>query len=264
MLRDAVKKDAYGFEDIDDFWSKADQVLVPSTKSTLVRDYIPEDDSYSISEDDEDDEEDFDDDDDEELPLEDSKQSISFVKASTPASSRKTPLSSSVKQIIAKTPAAVSTKKATPVSAAPVYDDHQPMEDDYVPPAPSTVKPLDKSNRRVSFGADTRPVEDDDERAKKPKSNRGRKPKSMTPGSFSALMKTPKSDEFPRGRKLADDSFVASTDDDEDTDEEGESGGPDDSGFTDSSYLASVRKRKLVIEEEETDAGRRSKRATVR
>jgi hypothetical protein len=163
---------------------------------------------------------------------------------------------------------------------------------------------LDKSTRRVSFGGDVKEASTHSTAKKRGRPSRSSSSAKSTPerstpqggafdtpssaGSVDTSMSTsrsmisistPGSTDFPRGTVLADESFRPNDDNDDDnlrdTDEEVEDeGATDKSGFTDTSYLDAVRRRREdegQEDGEDTDADdddddgsgpRRSRRAT--
>ena len=300
-LRGQVKVDQEGYEDIDDFWSKA-EIL---NNSSLHPDQPTIDiDSYSISEEEGEDEEILDAD-ESFLPLEDSIDSRRLSSSSkTPITASSSSLldkesrTSSEKQVSTRKPSsrvATSSKKTSnsnrstpsveisevrhslisaPPSATPLLNDEPSLHiEDYAPDATSPIsieisQPIKSrktstsrkknDSRRVSFGKDT--MEEISPKKNLPKKipSKKEKKKTMTPNSYAAIMKTPKSNEFTRGHVYTDQTFVHSaTTDRDDTDEE-----PDESGFTETTYLAALRNRDVELDEEEEETGRRSNRVT--
>lgn len=119
------------------------------------------------------------------------------------------------------------------------------------------------AGRRVSFGKDTKPAVS---KAKAAASlSKSSSSSSSTPDNKRMSIGTPGSNEFTRGRALPDDSYVEEEEEEEDTD------GEDQSGFTDSSFMSEVRKKKASssyiddpsLDGDEDDGEvRRSRRAT--
>ena len=301
-LRGPVKVDQDGFEDIDDFWSKAE--VLSSATLLSAQPLVDDHDSYSISEDDE--EEVIIDNDEASLPLEDSvisKRHSSIrktpvVESSSPLLEKESRRSTGNQVSIRKIPssAVASSKKnsarntsamenselrhsllSVPPSDIPLRheepsfhmedyanDATSPISIEISQPIQSLKSPARKKktdSRRVSFGKDTKNEDVYEKKAVSKKSQpKKNKKRSMTPNSYAAIMKTPKSSDFTRGHTYTDETFVhPATTDRDDTDEE-----PDASGFTETTYLEAIRNRDVGLEDEEEgeEAGRRSNRVT--
>lgn len=277
-LKGSVKVDEFGFEDIDDFWAKAE--LLTSSSTADVETAVHDTDTYSISEEEEDLEE------EETLPLEDSLQSSHKTPRSslstiqhengshsfiTERSLQNTDIS--LKSSKRKTSALHSLLEGSlddnqrlvsaPLTVQSTYDDETLQQDTPTPIPieisllPSRKKSSGRMNesRRVSFGEGTK-ESGSKKRLLKGVPKKQKTKKSMTPKSYASLMKTPNSNEFTRGHRISDESFVHSaTTDHDDTD-----GEPDESGFTETSYLDAIRQKDVHLDDE--DAGRRSSRVT--
>ena len=325
IFRAPVKVDAQGFDDIDDFWEKAEVVYEEPSKKTNFSSSsasLPTNsadlDSYSVTDDEDDDGNGGD-----IIPAvktaQKPQQPLNRTDNSSPANNQSSPPESLLK-----------TLSSSPASLINAGDSFSDDGDDIAPqnmssgrlnisdsPAntpfsinasilsePSTVKEgrrsLETVQKRVSFGAESLmndsmvinestsssiaispqksapsssppppqdPTHSTSFVSRAPKGvtkKRKQTANTLTPGAFDRLMKTPKSDEFPRGGRQSIDESYGNTEA-EDSNGEGES--EDESSGTlveDTSYLHSVRRRQAMREENDEEEEEEEERGGVR